>query len=379
MHTDTLFLTLNIFSATGGIEKVCRIAGKALYETSVQTDRRLMIWSMHDKEGSVEGNPYFPSEVYSCYGARKASFVREAVQQGIQSKTVLLSHINLLMVGWMIKKISPKTRVILMAHGIEIWGRISKTKSLMLGAVDNIWAVSNYTRQRVMDHHGVPSDKIAVLNNSLDPFLPAAKNITVPDELYIRYGIRPGQKILFTLTRLSAKEKYKGYDDVVTALADLKDPSIKYIIAGKADAVEMQLMQQKISEAGLAEQVVLAGFIPEDEVAAHFKMSDCYIMPSSKEGFGIVFIEAMFYGVPVIGGNADGTMDALKNGELGTAVTPGDVGQIQAAIMKVLADKAGNKSDQRLLIDSFSYSSYKERIGLLMNQQVSIPVLITEV
>src|SRR6218665_2089491 len=100
MRNDVLFLTLNVFSATGGIEKVCRIAGKALYERSVEKQERLMIWSMHDKVGDADGNVYFPSELYKCFGARKASFVQKAVRQGAASKIVVLSHINLLMVAW---------------------------------------------------------------------------------------------------------------------------------------------------------------------------------------------------------------------------------------------------------------------------------------
>ena len=332
----------------------------------MQKGSRLMIWSMHDRAGAVDDNPYFPSELYKCFGAKKAWFVQDAVVQGAKSKVVILSHINLLMIGWMIKKISPKTRIILMAHGIEIWGKISKGKSAMLGVVDHIWAVSNYTRSRIIENHGVPQEKISVLNNCLDPFLPAEKNISIPVSLYERYKLNKTQPILFTLTRLSGKEKYKGYDDVVSALVLLKDPAIQYILAGKADKEELQFMQQKVNDAGLKDQVILAGYIPDEELAAHFKMSDCYIMPSSKEGFGIVFIEAMYYGIPVIGGNADGTMDALKNGELGIAVTPGNVDAIKTAIQKVLGNKSSHLPDKNLLMENFSYTVYKERMRQLL-------------
>lgn len=371
MRNDTLFLTLNIFSATGGIEKVCRIAGKALYENSVLNNSRLMIWSMHDHRGAADDNPYFPAELYKCYGASKAGFVKDAIRQGARSRVVILSHINLLMIGWTIKKIAPRTRVILMAHGIEIWGKISKAKSLMLGSVDDIWAVSSYTRSRIIDSHGMAPGKISVLNNCLDPFLPEEKNIHVPAHLYGRYKIQEGQSLLFTLTRLSSKEKYKGYDDVLTALSRLKDPSIKYILAGKADKEELALMQQKINETGLQDQVILAGFIPDTELASHFKMSDCYIMPSSKEGFGIVFIEAMYYGVPVIGGNADGTMDALKNGQLGTAVEPGNIAAISSAIQNVLQHKAQHLPDKKTLTENFSYPVYKEKMQQLLQHRTN--------
>jgi glycosyltransferase involved in cell wall biosynthesis len=370
MRTNTLFLTLNIFSATGGIEKVCRIAGKVLFESGVEANSRVMIWSMHDKEGAADGNMYFPSELYRCFGASKAKFLKAAVQQGVQSKQVILSHVNLLLVGWLIKKISPSTKLVLMAHGIEIWDKFPKYKAMMLAAVDHVWAVSNYTRSKIFQQHGLPATKVSVLNNCLDPYLTDYKNVNVPDSLKKRYGLSATDKILFTLTRLSSNEKYKGYDDVITALQQLNDPSIKYIIAGKADNEALNLVKATIEKAGLQQQVILAGFIADDEVAAHYKMSDCYIMPSSGEGFGVSFIEAMFYGVPVIGGNADGSMDALLNGSLGTMVTPSNIEEIKTAIKLVLGNRNKHIPDHDILLKNFGYESYKERLNELLNKRL---------
>ncbi|RYD82616.1 MAG: glycosyltransferase family 1 protein [Sphingobacteriales bacterium] len=370
MRTDTLFLTLNVFSATGGIEKVCKILGKALYERSVEKEQRLMVWSMHDKEADVEGNLYFPGEIYKCFHASKARFVSAAVQQGLQSKLVILSHTNLLLVGWLIKKLSPKTKIVLLAHGIEIWNKFPKTKRRMLAAMDQVWAVSRYTKTKILEQQGLTENRVSVLNNCLDPFLTASKNVIDPAFLKSRYGLAATDKILFTLTRLSSKEKYKGYDDVITALEQINDPSIKYIIGGKADDKEITVVNEQVDKAGLKGKVILAGFIAENEVAAHYKMSDCYIMPSSGEGFGVSFIEAMFYGVPVIGGNADGSRDALQNGELGTAVRPGNIPQIKDAIKKIMDAPEKHKPDHEQLMNHFGYPVYKERLGNLLAEVI---------
>lgn len=367
MRNHCLLLTLNIFSATGGIEKVCRVAGKALFEKMTLDQQRLMIWSMHDKEEAAENNTYFPAELYRTFRGNKAAFVKAAVAQGAKSDTVILSHINLLMVAWMIKKIAPRTRIILMAHGIEIWNNANSVKSNMLRCVNNFWAVSEYTRQRIIASHGVAPEKISVLNNCLDPNLPLPKNILIPHGLHQRYGINEGDKIVFTLTRLSSKERYKGYDKVIAALKAMQRTDIKYIIAGKADAQETALIQEEIRQAGLQNQVILAGFLPDEELAAHFMMSDLYIMPSSKEGFGIVFIEAMYYGLPVIGGNADGTMDALLHGKLGTVVTPGNVNEIKDAMESLLSNREKYVPDHDSLMNHFGYESYKSKLEVLLH------------
>jgi glycosyltransferase involved in cell wall biosynthesis len=97
-------------------------------------------------------------------------------------------------------------------------------------------------------------------------------------------------------------------------------------------------------------------------------MADLFIMPSQKEGFGIVFIEAMACGLPVIAGNKDGSVDALKNGELGILVDPDDKDQILEALETELKDrdlknKLKLKTDlQKKVIDVFGFDTFKKNL-----------------
>jgi glycosyltransferase involved in cell wall biosynthesis len=368
MRNDVLFLTLKVFSSTGGIEKVCRIAGKAMYENCNRFNKRLKIYSMHDDQASSADNVYFPMEIFTGYHAQKFNFMWHAVKQGRYSKVVVLSHVNLLLAAWLIKKIRPSVRVILFAHGIEVWPRINGFKRKMLDCCDEIVSVSEYTRQKVIEVQGVAPGKCTLMNNCLDPFLPMLKNVVVSPALKEKYGFQPVDKILFTLTRLSAKERYKGYDKVMEAMVELKREDVRYLIAGSYDNAEKEYIDAMIKNLGLERKVVLAGFIPEADVASHFAMSDCYVMPSIKEGFGIVFIEAMYYGLPVIAGNADGSVDALQNGKLGVLVDPYNVEEIKKAIGNVLDDRKAYLPDRELLLENFSYDSYKIKMNALFNR-----------
>ncbi|MEO6637236.1 MAG: glycosyltransferase, partial [Ginsengibacter sp.] len=168
----TLFLTLRIFSATGGIEKVCRIMGKALYEESIKNNSVVQVCSMYDKQRDAFNNLYFPAENFRGYGVNKVRFIKDMVHAGRGVDTVILSHINLLLIGWLIKKVSPSTRLILLAHGIEIWYPLSRRKRKMLHYCDRVLAVSSYTQNKIWDVHQVSKAKSAVLNNCLDPYLP---------------------------------------------------------------------------------------------------------------------------------------------------------------------------------------------------------------
>ena len=367
LRKDVLFLTLRIFSATGGIEKVCRILGKALYEQSLESNSKFAVCSMYDVNADAADNPYFPAENFCGYGIHKMEFIQAMVRKALKFDTVILSHINLLPIAWLLKKISPKKKVILLAHGIEIWYPLSKRKKNMLSCCDAIFCVSNYTAQTIIKEHGLAPQKCKVLNNCLDPFMPLPQENVNTDELRKKYGFSPTDKILFTLARLSESEKYKGYDKVITALQELNDPTIKYIIAGKADAGELASLKEKIKAAGVEKQVVLAGFIADEELAAHFYLADVYIMPSTGEGFGVVYLEAMYYGLPVIAGNVDGSVDALDKGNLGLLINPNDNNAIQNAIKQIIEQPLNYQPDQIRLQELFGYETYKEKLSLMLN------------
>jgi glycosyltransferase involved in cell wall biosynthesis len=160
---------------------------------------------------------------------------------------------------------------------------------------------------------------------------------------------------------------YKGYDLVIETMPDLikKFPSLKYIIAGKADKEEKDRLSRLIETNNLSEHVTLLGFVPEEELSEHFLLADAFVMPSRKEGFGIVFIEAAACGCKTIAGNQDGSIDALLNGRLGTLVCPTDKDAIHDAIVKNLTTERTADTSlaiQSLCVRSFNYNRYYENI-----------------
>ena len=93
-------------------------------------------------------------------------------------------------------------------------------------------------------------------------------------------------------------------------------------------------------------------------------------MPSSGEGFGIVFLEAMAMGLPVIAGNADGSIDALDQGRLGLLVDPHAVDAIAAALHSQLEKGKGSIIDQQALqtkvYAQFGFDAFKQRLHNLL-------------
>ena len=368
-HKRILFLSLRIFSATGGIEKVCRILGKVLFEKTFSGNCNLEICSSHDLNRQAINNAYFPSDYFWGFGNNRLKFLYWAFCKGIKSDVVILSHINLLPFGWIIKRFSPNTKLLMLAHGIEVWSLPLGIKKKMIGSCDQILCVSQFTKDEMIKLHGGDSKKYRVLNNCLDPFLPILTKQIDKTELRIKYGFKPFDKILFTLTRIDATERYKGYDRVLQGMALLikEMPDLKYIIGGSYDKIEKNKIDVLISELGLKDNVVISGFIPDEDLKDYFLMSDLYVMPSYNEGFGIVFIEAMYYGLPVIAGNKDGSVDALLNGKLGTLIDPMDIEALKNAIEDNVEHVKKEKVDTDVLLANFGYEVYKEKANGFLN------------
>jgi len=367
MH-KVLFLYLKAFSFTGGIEKFNRNFLKALHEWSVDGVIQAEAYSMYDTETDRR---YFPKKRFKGFGGKRLQFVGNALIEASDFQTIILGHINLAVVGVLIKAFCPKVQIVLIAHGIEVWQPQKGMKKTLLTKVNSVYCVSHYTREQLLKHHVfLQPAQCRLFPNTLDAYFTLPMLGAKPADLLQHYQIKPETKVLLTVTRLQSSEKYKGYDTVVRLMPALlqMNPHIRYYIIGKADVAEAKRMQQLIETLHLQQHVFLLGFVPDALLQQHYLMADVFIMPSQKEGFGIVFIEAMACGLPVIAGNKDGSRDALLNGRLGTLVDPSDPAAILQALQQILLHPPDMKGEllQQEVWKHFSFTAYKWRLQQLL-------------
>lgn len=361
-----LFLNLTTFSKTGGIERFNKCFLKALSLLDEQKLTDSYSYSAYD-DGVNE--KYFPKNKYHGSNANKLTFVIQSIFAARKFDIIFLGHINMAIIGVAIKKLYPSKKIILITHGIDVWRTLGGAKARILKTADYILSVSSFTKSKLIELHQVDADKVIVFHNTIDPFFQMPESVERINSFDKRYGIGTDDFVIYTLTRLSSTELFKGYDRVIEAISGLvkQYKNIRYIIAGKYDEDEKKRIDSLIEHYNLQNNVMLAGFIDETELVDHYRMADLYIMPSKKEGFGIVFIEALVCGVPVVAGNADGSVDALLNGELGTLVNPDSTDEIKEAIVLHLENNYMAKEKERINIrqktlDNFSFERYKQRL-----------------
>ncbi len=355
------FFVLTAFSHMGGIEKFNRAFLKALADLSASLSLQPCAGGMYDRKVDSQ---YTVDQPYHVSNGEKIQFVLWAVKQSLKQDIVILGHLNLALIGVLLKLIVPKKKLIVICHGIEVFEPVSGVKKKVLQQADHILAVSSYTKEQLVTKQGLPSEKITVFPNTIDPFFQFPVDFSKPDYLKKRYGIADNEKVIYTLTRLNSNEGYKGYDTLVSILPALQKQSIpfKYILAGKADAAELQRMNTLIASLGLEQQVIMPGFISDEEVTDHYLLADVFVMPSKGEGFGIVYTEAMACGLPVIAGNRDGSTEALQFGELGTLIDPDSSKELTDALIKVLQQRREPLMVQQKMLKYFSFDRFKERL-----------------
>lgn len=355
------FLVLTAFSSTGGIEKFNRAFIKALMQLQLPMNCTASFAGMYDH---TSDNAYIPAQKFKPFFGKRIRFVIHSFLASLKTDDLIIGHVNLAIVGVLFKIFRPQKKLTVICHGIEVFEPLSGFKKKLLQKADHILAVSSYTKNKLIEQQQVPAVKVSVFPNTLDPYFQMPTEFEKPLFLKERYSINNNEKVIFTLTRLSSSEGYKGYDTVIRVLPQLvkKGIAFKYILAGKADETEKKRMQLLIEANDLQQYVLMPGFIDDAEVSAHYLLADVFVMPSKGEGFGIVYLEAMACGLPVIAGNKDGSTEALQFGELGTLIDPDNEVQLQEAIIHVLHQKKEGKKLQEKMLGHFSFEKYTERL-----------------
>jgi glycosyltransferase involved in cell wall biosynthesis len=133
-----------------------------------------------------------------------------------------------------------------------------------------------------------------------------------------------------------------------------------YLIVGDGD--DRSRLECEADALGIAKHVRFVGLVPDYELADYYRMADVFIMPSTGEGFGIVFLEAAAAGLHVIGGNQDGSADALADGAIGVVTSPTSIAGITQELVSALANRRYTAN----IVDRFSRHRFDRHVDAML-------------
>ncbi len=274
----------------------------------------------------------------------------------------------------------------ILAHGMELLEsrklRRSYTRLLRpfkksaFREVTHAFAVSEFTRQLIVEQAGLAPGRTSVVHNGVD--LQTFHPIVVP-RAWAGQDLT-GCFVLVTVCRL---EPYKGIDQTLRAVAALRKraPELRYLVGGTGP--DLPRLQRLADELGINEQVTFLGAVPDAELPKLYSVSDLNVLLSRQdlrapevEGFGLVFLEAAACGRASIGGRSGGIGDAIREGETGWLVDPNSEFELVAQLEKLIhapqtVRSMGERARMRAC-DELSWSQMADKIaeGILTHVRV---------
>lgn len=259
--------------------------------------------------------PYMTSGSYTAKGTmygstlfeeveRYAESVKKIIEQG--DFDVIHCHDWMTYGAGMVAKHILKKPLVMHVHSTEydrsggpnINVQVYELEKEGLRAADAIIAVSDFTKNKIVEHYGIDEDKIHVVHNAVD--------------LESDHGVIPekrGKTVLF-LGRLTIQKGPDYFLDTAKKVLEY-EPNVTFIVAGTGDMESFII--EKAAELGIADKVLFAGFLDQEDVERAYKMADLYVMPSVSEPFGITTLEAIKYNTPVIISKQSGVSEVIKH------------------------------------------------------------------
>lgn len=237
--------------------------------------------------------------------------------------------------------VRPGTRTIVTIHDLSfvrlpetvmpgMANHLNKWVPRSVQRADHVIAVSEATRQDLIELYQTPPEKISVLYHGVTPDF---KPVLEPDKLSgVRQKYNLGQQPF--ILSVGTIQPRKNYRRLIQAFATL-DPALALVIVGSKGWNYADVLAE-ITHQNLAKRVHLLGFVADADLPALYSAANLFVYPSLYEGFGLPVLEAMACGTPVVASNQSALPEVV--GEAGLLVDPADIEAMAAAMAHVLSD-----------------------------------------
>ena len=356
----------------GGVQEAGRLTAAALQRIAAQRGWATDFLSLNDPTGlssfEFDGN----SVSFRGFGRTKTKFVLDAVRRARSlprggKHFVIAAHSNLALPASLMRLNCRGLRTIAVSHGIEVWQPLPYFRRRAIAGAHIALAPSSFSAQKLKDVQRVPPQKIRRLPWPISPaFLRMAET---PSALPCPAGFSRRPAIL-TVGRWSASERYKGADELIGAVAQLSGefPDLSLVAVGGGD--DLPRLRKLAEESGASSRIHFLENLSREEIAGCYAHADVFALPSSGEGFGIVFLEAMAFAKPVVAAASGGATDVVEDDVNGLLVPPRDSKQLACALRRLLSDAAlrerlGRKG-REIVTEKYSFEGFERALGALL-------------
>ncbi len=245
-------------------------------------------------------------------------------------------------------------------HGIEIWEDAKPGYLRSARMAHMLLSNSDFTRQRAAELHGPEflTARVCWLATEADDPPPPRPPASGPPEVII-------------VGRLET-ERYKGHRKLIESwpkvVAAVPDAILRIVGQGP----DYEPIRELAAQSSVANRIILAGFVPDQMLEDLYARASVFAMPSRGEGFGLVYIEAMRHGLPVIGSVHDAAPEVICNGQTGYVVDVRQPDELPDRIIALLRDpdlaRKMGEAGRRRWAEHFRFSAFRQRFAPLLRE-----------
>ena len=357
--------------APGGVQRAGRHIASAAAKFASDRAMSVRFLSLNDPRGLHTVRVGALEFSVSGFARNKVQFALAALRAAGQSPALVMAlHPHLAPVVSGMRARCRKFRSIVFTHGVEVWQPLGGLRGAGLRRADLVIGPSADTVQHLVSDQRILSGKVRRLPWGLDPEfegrVDASARVSAPA------GFPRSGRIILTVGRWNSAEQYKGADTLLAALPRVlkSSPDASLVLVGNGD--DRPRLEQLARNFGVSERAHFLSGLSPDELFGCYTNCDVFALPSSGEGFGFVFLEAMACGKPVIGGAHGGILDIVEEGVTGLLVPHGDVDRLASALEFLLGDRnraseMGARGRERIKKE-YTFAEFQVRLTQILEE-----------
>jgi phosphatidyl-myo-inositol dimannoside synthase len=311
-----LLLATEVWKSHGGIQRYMRMLTRILADRG----EPFAVLSLLDDD---DHRPAEAAAYSVVCGGSKWRFCVDAFRLALRGmgREIIVGHVGLLPVAWvlgrmnLIKGYAGGYAVVL--HGIEAWRRHSWMTRIAARRASRIVATTFYTAREFCFLNDLDIARCSVIPLAADDCDPMRRRHAPTGELK-----------LLSVSRMTTADRYKGIDTLLHSVRLGLDSGLALSVDLVGAGNDKARLENVARTLNICDAVRFRGAMPDEEVRRLYREAHVFVMPSKKEGFGIVFLEAMTAGLPCIGANHGGTPEVIDHGETGFLIEYGDAEQL---------------------------------------------------
>lgn len=357
----------DMFDAIGGIQTFNRCLVKALDELAQKNGWEVTVLAMNDSGRSELMSRYMnPARThYRGFSSRRGRFVLSALRQATMADITVFGHVHLAPLVHALRLTRPGAKNFLVVYGLDVTKALPFLRRGGAALMTRIISISAFTAREMQRWNRISRDRFVLLPCTLDPYYASEPDPASRHDLGLPEG-----KMILTVSRLDARDGFKGVDTMVRAMPSVLSqiPDTFYVVVG--DGTDRMRLQSLAETLGVADHVHFAGYVPDRLLPSYYQQCDVFVLVSTGEGFGIVFLEAMRFGKPCVGARAGAIPEVVEEGLTGFLVEPGDARGLADAMVSVLQDSAlhakmGQAGKERFSRE-FTFETFRNRLEVVI-------------